>query len=217
MKAMDFIKRQREQTFFCFIASTLPHMELLVPEKSKAAYRGKLGTEVPMVSIYHNADCAEPKATLAGMISHLDAQVGGIMALLKETGIDEETIIFYTFDNGPEVEAKVGGLVNQFFKASGALRGEKETLSEGGIRVPMIARWPKRIKAGVVNDYVGYFPDFMPTFAEIGEAKAIVPGNIDGLSLLPALMGEEGSERERPHEKGLFWGSGKGVVIRSGL
>jgi arylsulfatase A-like enzyme len=131
------------------------------------------------------------------MITRLDRGVGRLMQKLKDLGLDENAIVFFASDNGPHSE---GGANPEFFHSSGPLRGIKRDLYEGGIRVPLIARWPSRIKAGVVTDHVSAFWDFLPTLAELAGAPS--PGGTDGISLLPTLLG--GPEPQRKHEF-LYW------------
>jgi arylsulfatase A-like enzyme len=125
----------------------------------------------------------------------MDRDVGRLMASLKKLGIDDNTLVFFTSDNGPHRE---GGADPDFFDSNGPLRGIKRDLYEGGIRVPMIARWPKRIKAGAKSDQVWAHWDLLPTLAEIAGVKP--PANIDGISMLNALLGR----RQRNHEF-LYW------------
>jgi arylsulfatase A-like enzyme len=113
------------------------------------------------------------------------------MALLKESGIDRNTVVFFTSDNGPHRE---GGARPEFFKSGGPLRGIKRDLYEGGIRVPGIVRWPGKVKPGTVSDQVWAFWDFPSTAAEIAGVRP--PGDTDGISILPALLGETPKERE---------------------
>jgi arylsulfatase A len=117
------------------------------------------------------------------------------MGRLKELGLDENTVVFFSSDNGPHKE---GGVDPKFFESSGPLRGIKRDVYEGGIRVPMIVRWPGRIKPGAVSDQVWAFWDFLPTAAAIAGVKP--PSDIDGISMLPALLGK----RQKNHEF-LYW------------
>jgi arylsulfatase A-like enzyme len=150
------------------------------------------------------------------MITRMDGDIGKIMALLRESGIDRNTVVFFSSDNGPHRE---GGARPEFFKSGGPLRGIKRDLYEGGIRVPGIVRWPDRVKSGTVSDQVWAFWDFPPTAAEI--AGVSPPENIDGISILPALMSEKPKEREclywEFHEGGFHqavrMGDWKGVRI----
>ncbi len=209
--AVDFIDRHRSRPFFVYLSFTVPHAELRVPEDSLAAYRGKFA-ETPFrnekadailtaepsparqPSIGYRSQ-ATPKAAFAAMVTRMDAHVGRILARLHETGIDRETIVFFTSDNGPHRE---GGADPEFFDSNGPLRGIKRDLYEGGIRVPMIVRWPGRIRAGRVSDQVWAHWDFLPTAAAL--AGTSVPSGLDGISMLPMLLGR----RQREHEY-LYW------------
>jgi len=195
-RALDFIHRNRAKPFFCYVPFTIPHMELLVPEDSLAEYRGKLPEGKPFIDpTKHYANQPEPRTAYAGMVSRMDRDVGRIMALLKELNLDNETIVFFTSDNGAaEPLWDEGG----FFRGAGPFRGHKENFYEGGIRVPMIARWPKRIRAGAVSDFPWMFCDFLPTAAEL--AGTSVPAGLDGFSVLPTLLGRN----QKPHEF-LYW------------
>jgi arylsulfatase A-like enzyme len=125
----------------------------------------------------------------------MDRDIGQLVARLKSLGIDDNTIIFFTSDNGPHKE---GGHDPTFFQSSGPFRGIKRDLTEGGIRVPMIVRWPGHVKAGGVSDQVWAFWDFMPTAAQMGGVES--PQGIDGISMLPALLGQA----QKDHDY-LYW------------
>jgi arylsulfatase A-like enzyme len=129
------------------------------------------------------------------MITRLDADVGKVLDKLKELKLDENTIVFFSSDNGPHRE---GGGDPTFFHSSGPLRGIKRSLTDGGIRVPMVVRWPGKVKPGV-SDLVWAFWDFLPTAAELAGAK--VPTGLDGQSIAPLLLG---TGTVRPHEF-LYW------------
>ena len=131
----------------------------------------------------------EPHAAFAAMINHLDAQVGDIMNKLEELGIADNTIVIFTSDNGPHRE---GGADPTYFDSNGIYRGFKRDLYEGGVHVPMIAKWPNNIKPGSTTDHISAFWDIMPTFAEILGKN--LDSNIDGISFLPTLLGEKQSE-----------------------
>lgn len=141
------------------------------------------------------------------MITRLDAQVGEVLAKLKEKGLDENTIVIFTSDNGPHEE---GGADPNFFNRDGLLKGIKRSTNEGGIRVPFIVRWPGKIKAGTVNDHQLAFYDLMPTFCELAgidnyEEKYRNPrlenDYFDGISFAPTLLGK-GKQKEHDH---LYW------------
>lgn len=185
-RAFDFIRRSKDRPFFLYLAYTLPHAEILVPEDSLAPYRGKF-PEKPFVNQGAGyASQPEPNAAFAGMVSRLDRDVGRVLALIKELGLDDNTIVFFTSDNGP---VSVGGRDYEFFNGAGPLRGRKGGLYDGGIREPMIVRWPGHVPAGKVSDVPWYFADVLPTLAELGGGK--LPAGIDGLSVLPTLLGRE--------------------------
>ena len=190
-EALEFIDRNRTQPFFLYLAYTIPHAELRVPEDSLTEYRGKFSEE-PFVNAKADAHPTDgyrsqptPRAAFAAMITRMDRAVGRLLDHLRDRGLDERTAVFFTSDNGPHRE---GGADPAFFNSSGGLRGIKRDLYEGGIRVPMIARWPGRVPAGKVSDHVWAHWDVLPTVAEIGGASA--PAGIDGRSMLPAVVGK---------------------------
>src|SRR5947209_1166511 len=145
---------------------------------------------------YGDRDWPEPEKSKAAMITHLDAQVGKILSKLRELRIDENTIVFFTSDNGPHKE---GGNDPRFFDSSGGLRGIKRDLYEGGIREPMIVRWPKQIQAGSVSDLPWAFWDFLPTCADLAGVQP--PDGSDGISVVPTLLGKGD---QKVHEY-LYW------------
>jgi len=197
-QSLEFIRRHRDEPFFLYVPFTIPHFELLVPEDSLEEYEGKFPEPWPYVDKRrHYADQAAPRATLAAMITRMDRDVGRILDLLKELEIDEDTIVFFTSDNGGYRLARPGE--PDFFRGNGPLRGGKGTFYEGGIRVPMIVRWPGKVAAGATDDLIWAFWDVMPTLAELAGAKA--PAGIDGISVLPRLLGRG---QEQP-DRFLYW------------
>lgn len=213
-EAMDFIMRNRKDPFFLYIPFTIPHAELAVPEDSLAQYKGKF--EEKEYIGQHYGSQKTPRAAFAGMVSRMDRDIGRIMKLLKELGIDENTIVIFSSDNGGHRE---GGAEPEFFNSCGPLRGIKRDLYEGGIRVPMIARWPGKIKAGTISEHVSAFWDFLPTCCELGEAK--IPEAIDGISFVPTLLGREQKRHEylywefyeQKGKQAVRWGDWKGVRL----
>jgi len=197
-KAIDFIKKPHERPFFLYWAPTIPHVELVVPEESARPYKGQF-PESPLPDPrpgYLSSDT--PYATFAGMVSRLDDQVGQLVATLKAQGLDEETILFFTSDNGPQ-----GGAwkrLSDFFEGKGSLRGYKGDSYEGGIRVPLIARWPGQIKAGSISKHPSAAWDFMATLADLAGTKLNAP--TDGISIVPTLLGKE--EDQVAHDY-LYW------------
>lgn len=195
--ALEFIRAHQEGPFFAYLPYLLPHVELVVPEDSKRPYVDRFPAVVIDDPREGYIDADHGFATYAGMISRLDRYVGEVMALLKNLEIDNRTLVIFTSDNGAQ-----GGAWRQlieFFDANGGLRGAKGDVYEGGIRVPFIARWPGRIEAGTTSDRSIYFPDMMPTLADV--AATSPPPRIDGISFLPTLLGREHHEEKRA----MYW------------
>jgi arylsulfatase A-like enzyme len=185
-ESLKFIEGNSGGPFFLYLALTIPHANNEAKNK---------GMEVPDLGEFANTDWPDQEKAKAAMIARMDRDVGRLMALLKKLGIDDNTLVFFTSDNGPHRE---GGSDPDFFDSNGPLRGIKRDLYEGGVRVPMIARWPKRIKAGARSDQVWAHWDFLPTVAEVAGVKS--PADIDGISMFNALLGR----RRRNHEF-LYW------------
>ena len=202
-RAMTFIRRNKDGPFFCYLPVTIPHTELLVPDEAMRKYEGKFAEPSPYVDKRrHYADQPKPRTAFAAMVTHLDTGVGRVMALLKELKIDDNTVVFFTSDNGGQGG---GGADGNFFEANKPLRGFKGGMYEGSLRVPMVVRWPGKIKAGAMNEHVSYFPDMMPTWAELAGAGRYVPAKTDGISIVPTLLGK-GKQQE--HEF-LYWELGE--------
>jgi arylsulfatase A-like enzyme len=187
--AMQFLDRSRNVPFFMYLAVTLPHAN------NEA---GEAGMEILDYGQYAKEDWPEPQKGLAAMITRLDTDVGFLMELLKEYGLDDRTIVFFTSDNGPHKE---GGNDPEFFDSNGPLRGRKRDLYEGGIRVPLIVRWPGKIAPGTVSNHVAYHGDLMTTLKEVSGAPR-VPADIDSISYLPTLLGKPDDQFQ--HEW-LYW------------
>ena len=191
-EAQAFVERNRDRPFFLFLSLTSPHAN---NERSRVLGDGN---EVPDLGPYADRPWNEAQKAHAAMITRLDRDVGELMAQLRRLGLDEKTLVVFSSDNGPHRE---GGpsYDPEFFAASGPLAGIKRSLTDGGIRVPFIVRWPGRIRPGSVSGHVGYFGDLMATFAEVAGAKS--PPNLDSISLVPTLLGRTG---QRKHEF-LYW------------
>ncbi|MBI2928183.1 MAG: arylsulfatase [Verrucomicrobia bacterium] len=194
--ATNALRLNTDHPFFLYLAYTIPHVN-----NELGAKTGN-GMEVPSDKPYSKEPWPQPEKNKAAMITRLDADVGRLLDRLKELKMDERTIIFFSSDNGPHKE---GGIDPKFFQSSGPLRGIKRDLYEGGIRVPMLVRWPGKIKAGATNGEPWAFWDFLPTAAEIAGVKP--PKDIDGISLLPTLLGQKQTNRHEFfywefHEKG---------------
>ena len=209
-RARHFIRKHKDRPFFCYLPVTIPHVELAVPNESLQRYFGRW-PEIPGFQEKREGYIVSPtpKATYAAMVSRLDRDVGRILALLQELGLDRDTVVIFNSDNG----AQTGHDVNEvFFEASGPLRGFKGSMYEGGLRIPQIVRWPGKIEAGAVTDHVTYFPDMMPTLAELAEAGGLPP--TDGISFAPELLGGEQKEHEW-----LYWeliGGAEREIVRRG-
>lgn len=190
-EALKFIDRQKgaKQPFFLYYTPTLPHANNEAKDK---------GMEVPNLGKYADKPWPEPQKGLAAMITRLDDSVGRVLARLKANGMDNNTIVLFTSDNGPHRE---GGNDPDYFRSHGNLRGIKRDLYEGGLRVPMIVRAPGRVAAGKTSDYLGYFPDVVPTLTEWAKAKP--PKQTDGVSFAPVLLGN-GALRPRT-ERPFYW------------
>jgi len=195
-EALKFIKANKDRPFFLYVPFTIPHVALQVPEDSLAEYRGKW-PDPPYKGDKGYFPHPNPRACYAAMITRMDKDVGRIMALLKELGLSNNTLVIFTSDNGPTFN---GGSDSAFFESAKPLRGLKASVYEGGIRVPYIARWPGRIKAGGTNGHISAFWDFLPTCCELIDVEP--PEDIDGISMLPTLLGQE--QRQKKH-KYLYW------------
>lgn len=195
-EALQFIRENKDNPFFALLTYTLPHAELNLPHDSIYQLYENAFEEVPYLYNGGYAASEKPYASFAAMVTRLDKYVGDVMAELKAQGLDKNTIVIFTSDNGPHRE---GGANPDFFKSYGPLKGVKRDVYEGGIRVPMIAWCPDKIKAGVKNDHVSAFWDMMPTLAELTQVS--IPVNTDGISFLPTLFSEEGQQQ---HDY-LYW------------
>lgn len=186
--SLSYIDLYHDKPFFLYLPLTIPHAN------NEA---GEAGMEVPSYGIYADKDWPEPQKGLAAMITRMDEGVGQILAKLEEHGITENTAIFFTSDNGPHRE---GGNDPDFFNSNGNLRGIKRDLYEGGIRVPLIVKWPKLIRGGKVSEHIAGFQDIFPTLATMADATA--PADIDGISFYPLLSGQ--SRQQQSHDL-LYW------------
>jgi arylsulfatase A len=201
--AIDFLETNKDKPFFLYYPSTIPHAELFAKDEYMEMFRGKFdpeksyqGTdEGPNFRLGPYGSQPEGHAAFAAMIRQLDDYVGEIISKLQELELEENTIIFFTSDNGPHLE---GGADPDYFDSNGALKGYKRDMYEGGIRTPMLVKWPGRVKAGSVSDHVSAFWDVMPTLAEISGTEN--PEGIDGISFLPELLGKKQDKHEY-----LYW------------
>jgi arylsulfatase A-like enzyme len=192
-EAIAFIDAHRSSPFFVYLAYTLPHNLLEVPDDSLAEYAGKF-PETPGLKDDDRPVPSQPRATFAAMVTRLDREVGRVLAHLRTRGLEENTIVFFCSDNGaPE---RLG--LPEFFGSQGPFRGAKGSLYEGGIRTPMIVRWPGKIPAGGRSDLAWGGWDFLPTAAAL--AGGVVPAGIDGIDVMPLIRGESISP-----ERTFYW------------
>jgi arylsulfatase A len=199
-RALQFVREHRDGPFFLYLAYTIPHTELLVPDESMREYDGAFPEPNPYPGDGHYAAQERPRTAFAAMVSRMDRDVGRLASLLQELGIDDRTIVLFTSDNGGQ---DGWGADLAFFQGNGPLRGGKMSLYEGGIRVPLVARWPGVIGSGRVSDHVWAFWDMLPTLAELSGASA--PEGVDGVSMLPAVLGAERVGREPATHEFLYW------------
>lgn len=198
-KALAFIEENRDNPFFLYIPSQIPHASLEVPEEYLAYYLDEHGKSIfdeEHIPQGHYVDQPQPKAYYAAMVTYLDYQVGDIMDQLEELGIAENTLVILTSDNGSYSE---GGYHYSMLDSNAPFRGGKRDLYEGGIRVPTIAWWPGTVEAGSVSDHISGFQDMMPTFSELAGIEP--PEDIDGISMVPELTGQ-GTQQEHEY---LYW------------
>ena len=186
--ALKFIDDHKGGPFFLYFSPTLPHAN----DEAKDN-----GSEIPSYGRYAKENWPDVEKGYAAMATLFDQQVGDILDRLQQLGLADNTIVFVTSDNGAHAE---GGHDANFFDSNGPFRGIKRDLYEGGIRVPMIVRWPGHVPAGAVSNQVGWFADFLPTADEIAGVRA--PADLDGVSLLPALLGR--NSEQKPHDH-LYW------------
>jgi arylsulfatase len=184
--ALALIRAHREGPFFLYLPFTIPHVSIQAPDAALAQYAGKI-PEAPYEDASRYVKHPTPRAGYAAMVSYMDRGVGEIVGLVDELGLGEKTLILFTSDNGATFD-RVGGADSTFFNSTAGLRGRKGTAYEGGLRVPLVARWTGAIKPGV-TDAVCASWDFLPTLCEA--AGATPHAGADGVSLLKLLTAQE--------------------------
>ena len=202
--ALGFLEKNSNKPFFLFYPATIPHAELFAKEEYMKVFRGKFDPEKsfkgvddgPAYRLGPYGSQPEAHAAFAAMIKQLDDYVGELLTKIKELGLEKNTIVIFASDNGPHLEA---GADPDYFNSNGDLKGYKRDMYEGGIRTPLLVKWPEKIKAGTESDHISAFWDFQPTFAEITGTN--LPEYVDGISLLPALLGKR---KQKEHEY-LYW------------
>lgn len=207
-EAIAFLQKNKKAPFFLYLAYNNPHSPLVVPD---------LGP-------YKNKDWPEHCKVYAAMIHRLDQNIKRLMQSLKDAGLDKNTLVLFCSDNGPRSEpTRIQTEVSDFFDSNGPLRGYKRDLYEGGLRVPMIARWPDKIQSGSTSDVPWYFADVMATAADAGNAKTA--DNTDGVSILPVLTGRKKDLPQRflyweyfesGFQQAIRWGKWKALRLKRG-
>ena len=206
-EALEFVKANKDNPFFLYLPFTVPHVALQVPEDSLAEYEGQF-PETPYLGEKSYLPHRAPRAAYAAMITRMDKHIGRIIDLVKQLGLDDNTLIMFSSDNGPTYN---GGTDSTFFNSAGPLRGLKGSLYEGGIRVPLIARWPGKITPHTTTDHISAFWDVLPTLTELTGIDP--PPDIDGLSFLPTLLGN--NDKQKTHDY-LYWEYNGAQAVRMG-
>jgi arylsulfatase A-like enzyme len=210
-RALQFIRKNKDQPFFLYYPTTAPHLALQVPEDSLAEYKGKLDDK-PYSGGNGYLPHQYPRAAYAAMITRLDRDIGRMIDLVKDLGLDDNTIFIFTSDNGAVYP--LSGTDPVYFKSNGDLRDYKGAIYEGGIREPLLVRWKGHVPAGSSSDFVSGFEDWFPTLLELCGAKNSVPKGLDGISMAPTLLGQK--QEPRPFLYREFHGYGGQQAVRAG-
>jgi len=195
-QALQFIRNNKDNPFYCYLPITIPHAAMHVPAEYSDPFRSKFPEFEDTIGKYKGPTVKNPAAAFAGMMVKMDEDVGRVVDLLRELQIDDKTLVVFTSDNGPHME---GGHQPEYFDSNGPVSGHKRDLTDGGIRVPMIAYWPGKIAAGSTSDLISAHWDVLPTFCELAGVE--IPKNVDGISFAPTLLGQG---EQRQHEY-LYW------------
>jgi arylsulfatase A-like enzyme len=190
-EALRFLDEQQKKPFFLYLAFTIPHANNEAKNE---------GMEIPSDEPYSDQPWPQPQKNHAAMITRLDTDIGRILDRLQQLGLADNTVVFFTSDNGPHKE---GGGDPAFFQSSGPLRGYKRAMYDGGIRVPMIVRWPGHIAAETTTAQISAHWDMLPTMAEL--AGVAPPPGLDGISIVPTLLGSSKAGREQSQHEFLYW------------
>lgn len=208
-RGLRFIRENKDRPFFCYLPITPPHGMYDIPDAD------------PAWSIYKDkAGWPEEAKRYAAMVTMVDRNVGEVLDLLKELGLEENTIVFFAGDNGGQDRFRDAEHPRGFFgpnkhpQTGVEFRGGKGNLYEGGLKIPSLVRWPGKVQAGRVSDLIWYHPDIFPTLADLVESET--PSDLDGISLLPTILGEESAGRAQETHKMLYWEFGKQTAVRYG-
>jgi arylsulfatase A-like enzyme len=200
-EALKFIEANKDRPFFAYLPYIMPHVELVAPPEARKEYEGRWPKFARADNRAGYLGSDDALAEFAGMVTYLDKLIGQVLDRLDKLGIADNTIVFFTSDNGPQPGLWTDVFVD-FFDGNGPFKGAKTNFYEGGIRTPMLVRWPGKIKAGSESEFVGYFADVMPTLAGLCGASQYLPRQVDGISFSPTLLGHP--ERQQTHEY-LYW------------
>jgi len=198
-RALAFIQKNKGRPFYLYYPTVIPHVALHVPDEELKPYLAKKWNDPPFTrgKGYGYTPHFTPRAAYAAMITRMDRYIGNILGLIKKLNLEENTIVVFTSDNGTtHLKLEVD---YDFFESVKPLRGLKGSLYEGGIRVPLIVKWPGKVKAGSTSDYRTGLEDWMPTLLDLIDAKTQAPKNIDGISIAPEILG-----RKQPARKFLY-------------
>lgn len=213
-EVLNFIRTNKDEPFFCYYPTVIPHVALHVPDEDLQPYLAEGWNDPPFTKQkgYGYTPHYSPRAAYAAMITRMDQYIGNVLNLLDELELTENTVVIFSSDNGTtHLKLEVD---YDFFKSVGELRGLKGSLYEGGVRVPTIVRWPGQVKPGTSSNFVSGFEDWMPTMLEVAGHQEIVPDHCDGISLVPTLKGAAQPEREFLYRE--FAGYGEQQTIRVG-
>lgn len=211
-RALEFIRSNRENPFFLYFATTVPHLALQVPEDSLREYAGQF-EEKPYRGDRGYLPHRQPRAAYAAMITRMDRDIGRLLALIEEFGLDERTIVVFTSDNGPLYD-QLGGTDSDFFNSAAGFRGRKGSYFEGGFRVPCLIQWKGHIASGSVIDRVTGFEDWLPTLLELTGAKGDTPNGLDGISFAPTLFGMQQEPRPFLYRESPGYGGQQCIRVR---
>lgn len=213
-QALKFVKKNRKKPFFLYYPTVIPHVALHVPDEELKPYLDLKWDDPPFTKAkgYGYTPHFTPRAAYAAMITRMDRYIGNLLKLLDELSLADNTIVIFTSDNGTtHLKDEVD---YDFFKSVVPLRGLKGSLYEGGIRVPMIVRWPGQTKPGTISDRVVGFEDMLPTLSEMAKISRYIPENIDGISFAGTVQNRQ--QTERPFLYREFSGYGGQVSVRMG-
>jgi arylsulfatase A-like enzyme len=200
-RSLEFVRKNKNDPFFLYLAYTIPHGPLIVPDLGE----------------YKDKDWPIQHKEWAAMITRMDTEVGKLLKLIDDLGLDENTVIFFASDNGSSsgyesryLKEKPGPTLTDFFDLASPTRGKKGDSYDGAFHVPALARWPGKIAPNQVSDHIWAFWDFLPTAAEMAGAQA--PSGIDGISIVPTLLGK-GKQQQHDY---LYWEFTQNQAVRKG-